>query len=133
MVGMVNVEDLMPSELSGGMKKRVGLARAIAHDPEILLYDEPTTGLDPITADAINALIIDLRERLNVTSIAITHDMQSAFRIADKISLLYQGKIIDTGTPDEIKNTANPVVRQFVTGSAIGPIKVEGVFHERLN
>lgn len=131
LVGLVNVENLMPSELSGGMKKRVGLARAIAHEPEILLYDEPTTGLDPITADAINDLIVDLRERLKVTSVAITHDMHSSYKIADSISMLYQGKIIATGTPDEIRNTDNPVVRQFITGSAVGPIKVEGVNNER--
>lgn len=131
MVGLVGVEDLMPSELSGGMKKRVGLARAIAHEPEILLYDEPTTGLDPITADAINDLLVEMREKLSVTSVAITHDMNSAYKIADNISMLYDGKIIDTGTPDEVKNTANPFVKQFITGSAFGPIKIEGVDHER--
>lgn len=129
MVGLVGVENLSPAELSGGMKKRVGLARAIAHEPEILLYDEPTTGLDPITADAINDLIIEMRERLSVTSVAITHDMQSAYKIADRISMLYQGSIIATGSPEEIKNTLDPVVRQFVTGSASGPIKIEGVSH----
>ena len=132
MVGLVDVENLMPSELSGGMKKRVGLARAIAHEPEILLYDEPTTGLDPITADAINELIVEMRERLSVTSVTITHDMNSAYKIADSISMLYEGKIIETGTPDEIKNTGNPVVKQFITGSAVGPIKIEGVNHERI-
>ncbi len=127
MVGLVGVEDLMPSELSGGMKKRVGLARAIAHEPEILLYDEPTTGLDPIMADAINDLIIEMKNRLKVTSVAITHDMNSAYKIADRIAMLYNGVIIETGTPEEIRNTANPIVRQFITGSAIGPIKIEGV------
>ena len=132
MVGLVGVENLSPAELSGGMKKRVGLARAIAHEPEILLYDEPTTGLDPITADAINDLIIEMRERLAVTSVAITHDMHSAYKIAGRISMLYEGKIIQTGSPDEIKNTENPVVRQFITGSAVGPIKIEGVNHERI-
>lgn len=132
MVGLVGVENLSPAELSGGMKKRVGLARAIAHEPEILLYDEPTTGLDPITADAINDLIVEMRERLFVTSIAITHDMNSAYKIADRISMLYEGKIIETASPDEIKNTGNPVVRQFITGSAVGPIKIEGVNHERI-
>jgi phospholipid/cholesterol/gamma-HCH transport system ATP-binding protein len=131
MVGLVNVENLMPSELSGGMKKRVGLARAIAYEPEILLYDEPTTGLDPITADAINDLIVEMRERLKVTSVAITHDMSSAYKIADRISMLYDGKIIETGAPDEIRNTANPFVKQFITGSAFGPIKIEGVSNER--
>jgi phospholipid/cholesterol/gamma-HCH transport system ATP-binding protein len=127
LVGLVGVEDLMPSELSGGMRKRVGLARAIAHDPEILLYDEPTTGLDPIMADAINDLIIDLKKKLNVTSVAITHDMHSAYKIGDRIAMLYEGRIIEVGTPEEIKNSSNPIVRQFITGSAKGPIKVEGV------
>lgn len=127
MVGLAGVEDLMPSELSGGMKKRVGLARAIAHEPEILLYDEPTTGLDPIMADAINELIVEMKQKLSVTSIAITHDMQSAYKISDRIAMLYNGVIIETGTPDEIRNTENAVVRQFVTGSASGPIRIEGV------
>lgn len=130
LVGLTGVEDLMPAELSGGMRKRVGLARAIAHDPEILLYDEPTTGLDPIMADAINDLIVDLKKKLNVTSVAITHDMHSAYKIADRIAMLYEGKIMETGTPDEIKNTSNPIVRQFITGSAKGPIKIEGVTDE---
>ncbi|NCO83837.1 MAG: ABC transporter ATP-binding protein [Nitrospirae bacterium CG_4_10_14_3_um_filter_44_29] len=127
MVGLMGVEDLMPSELSGGMKKRVGLARAIAHSPEILLYDEPTTGLDPIMADAINDLIIDMKQKLSVTSVAITHDMHSAYKIADRIAMLYEGRIVAAGTPDEIKNTDNAIVRQFITGSAVGPIKIEGV------
>ncbi|MEW6418415.1 MAG: ABC transporter ATP-binding protein [Nitrospirota bacterium] len=131
MVGLVGVEDLMPSELSGGMKKRVGLARAIAHEPEILLYDEPTTGIDPILADAINELIVEMKKHLSVTDIAITHDMNSAYKIADRISMLYEGRIIETGTPEEIKNSQNPVVRQFITGSALGPIKIEGVHYER--
>lgn len=127
MVGLVGVEDLMPAELSGGMKKRVGLARAIAHEPEILLYDEPTTGLDPIMADAINDLIIEMKQRLSVTSVAITHDMHSAYKIGDRIAMLYNGAIIKTGTPTEIKETGDPYVRQFITGSATGPIKIEGV------
>lgn len=126
MVGLVGAEDLMPSELSGGMKKRVGLARAIAHEPEILLYDEPTTGLDPIMADAINELIVEMKKKLSVTSVAITHDMHSAYKIGDRLAMLYNGVIIETGTPAEIKNTQNPVVKQFITGSAAGPIKVEG-------
>jgi phospholipid/cholesterol/gamma-HCH transport system ATP-binding protein len=132
LVGLAGVEDLMPSELSGGMKKRVGLARAIAANPEILLYDEPTTGLDPIMADAINDLIIEMKRQLKVTSIAITHDMQSAYKIGDRIAMLYEGVIIGTGTPDEIRNTSNPVVRQFITGSASGPIRIEGVHDERV-
>jgi phospholipid/cholesterol/gamma-HCH transport system ATP-binding protein len=122
MVGLRGVEDLMPSELSGGMKKRVGLARAIAMEPEILLYDEPTTGLDPIMADVINDLILELKRRLNVTGVAITHDMTSAYKIADRIAMLYQGKIQQVGTPEEIRNSKDPVVHQFITGSAVGPI-----------
>jgi len=133
LVGLVNVENLMPSELSGGMKKRVGLARAIAHEPEILLYDEPTTGLDPIMADAINDLILEMKRKFSVTSVAITHDMNSAYKIADRIAMLYKGKIEDVDSSDEIKNTQNPVVKQFITGSANGPIKIEGVAYERNN
>lgn len=127
MVGLVGIEDEMPSSLSGGMRKRVGLARAIAMKPEILLYDEPTTGLDPIMADAINDLIIKMREELDVTSVAITHDMKSAYKIADTIAMLYNGVIIATGTSEEIQNSADPFVRQFVEGRAEGPIKVEGI------
>lgn len=126
-VGLVGVEDKMPSDLSGGMRKRVGLARAIAMEPEIILYDEPTTGLDPIMADVINELIIKMREKLNVTSVAITHDMKSAYKIADTIAMLYNGVIIDRGSPDEIRNTSNPVVRQFIEGRADGPIVLEGI------
>ena len=122
MVGLEGIESLRPSELSGGMKKRVSLARAIAMEPEILLYDEPTTGLDPIMADVINELILNMRERLNITSLAITHDMKSAYKIADRIAMLYEGKIIQLGTPEEIQQTENPVVYQFITGSARGPI-----------
>jgi len=126
MVGLVGVENEMPSELSGGMRKRVGLARAIAMKPEILLYDEPTTGLDPIMADAINDLIIKMREELSVTSVTITHDMKSAYKIADTIAMLYNGVIIATGTSEEIQSSADPVVRQFIEGRAEGPIKIEG-------
>jgi phospholipid/cholesterol/gamma-HCH transport system ATP-binding protein len=124
LVGLKGVDDLMPAELSGGMKKRVGLARAIAHDPQIMLYDEPTTGLDPIMADVINELIIRLKHQLKMTSIAITHDMTSAYKIADRIAMLYQGAIQEVGTPDEIRASRNPIVRQFITGSAEGPIAV---------
>ncbi len=122
LVGLPGTEDLFPAELSGGMKKRVGLARALAIEPEVILYDEPTTGLDPIMADAINDLIVEMRERLAITSVAITHDMVSAYKIGHRLAMLYQGKIIFTGTPEECKNTTDPMVRQFITGSSVGPI-----------
>ncbi|MEK7845607.1 MAG: ATP-binding cassette domain-containing protein [Nitrospinota bacterium] len=125
LVGLRNVENLMPSELSGGMRKRVSLARAIAMEPEILLYDEPTTGLDPIMADVINELIIHLREKIKVTSIAITHDMVSAYKIADRIAMLYKGEIIEVGTPEWIRNSKNEIVQQFIQGRAEGPITRE--------
>ncbi len=124
LLGLRNVEDLMPSELSGGMRKRVSLARAIAMEPEILLYDEPTTGLDPIMADAINDLIVQMRKKLEVTSIAITHDMVSAYKIADRIAMLYEGEIIEVGTPQQIGESSNAVVQQFIQGKAEGPIRV---------
>jgi len=122
-VGLRGIEERMPADLSGGMKKRVGLARALAMEPEILLYDEPTTGLDPIMADAINELILEMKRRLQVTGIAITHDMVSAYKIADRIAMLFQGKIQAVGTPDEIRNSTDPIVHQFVTGSSVGPIQ----------
>jgi len=125
MVGLRDIQRLMPAELSGGMKKRVGLARAIASEPDIMLYDEPTTGLDPIMADVINDLIVSLRESLGVTSISITHDMASAYKIADYIAMLYKGRIVEVGTPAEIRASANGVVRQFVEGRAQGPITAE--------
>lgn len=106
----------MPGELSGGQKKRIALARAIALHPQVILYDEPTTGLDPVRADSINELIIGLQRELNVTSIAVTHDMASAFKIADRMVMLYDGHIIFDGTPAEIRETDNPVVRGFVEG-----------------
>lgn len=124
MVGLKEAASKPPAELSGGMRKRVGLARAIAEEPEILLYDEPTTGLDPITSDMINDMIVELNEQLNVTSVAVTHDMRSAYKIADRIVMLYKGRVEVDGSPDEIKNTDNEIVRQFVTGSSRGPIKV---------
>jgi phospholipid/cholesterol/gamma-HCH transport system ATP-binding protein len=122
LVGLRNVEDRKPAELSGGMRKRAGLARAICMQPEIILYDEPTTGVDPIMGDVINDLIKELHDRLKVTSIAVTHDMKSAYKIADRIAMLYEGKIIINGTVDEIMNSDNPVVKQFITGDAVGPI-----------
>lgn len=124
LVGLGKSSDKSVAELSGGMRKRVGLARAIAHQPDILLYDEPTTGLDPITADVIDDMIVELNQSLNVTSIAVTHDMKSAFKIARRIIMLYQGRIEIDGTVDEIKNSDNPVVRQFIEGKAKGPIEV---------
>lgn len=122
-VGLSDIGNLKPAQLSGGMKKRVGLARAIAMEPECILYDEPTTGLDPIMADVINHLIIDMRNKLKVTSIAVTHDMVAAYKIADRIAMLHDGKIIFSGTPEETKNTSNPIVRQFIEGRGEGPIK----------
>ncbi len=122
LVGLKGISALKPSELSGGMKKRAALARAICMRPEILLYDEPTTGLDPIMADAINDLIIEMHDKLNVTSIVVTHDMTSAYKIATRIAMMYLGKIIQIGSPEEIRNSKDPVVQQFITGSASGPI-----------
>ncbi|WP_428938485.1 ABC transporter ATP-binding protein [Fontivita pretiosa] len=108
----------LPAELSGGQRKRVALARAIALDPEVILYDEPTTGLDPIRADVINELIIKLQRELKVTSIVVTHDMNSAFKVADRIVMLHEGQIIFDGTPQQIQNTDNEIVRRFVQGEA---------------
>ncbi len=124
-VGLSGIQNIRPSELSGGMKKRVALARAIATDPKYILYDEPTTGLDPIFADAINNLITHLQKTLKVTSIVVTHDLKSAYKISNRIAMLYEGKIIEIGTPEEIKNTTNPYVRQFISGSSEGPIKLK--------
>jgi phospholipid/cholesterol/gamma-HCH transport system ATP-binding protein len=122
MVGLENAEDKLPSELSGGMKKRAGLARAIVMQPQYILYDEPTTGLDPITSDAINDLIIKLQKELGVTSIVVTHDMPSAFKIADRMAMLSRGKIVFTGTVDEVRTTDHPMVRQFIEGNSSGPL-----------
>ncbi|HEY2033046.1 MAG TPA: ATP-binding cassette domain-containing protein [Rhizomicrobium sp.] len=119
------VANLSPAELSGGMQKRVGLARAIAADPEILFFDEPTTGLDPIMADVINDLIVSTVKDLGVTAVSITHDMVSARKISDRIAMLYKGKIIWQGPTAEIDNSGNPYVDQFIHGRAEGPIKME--------
>ncbi len=123
-VGLKGIEGKVPAELSGGMKKRVGLARAIALEPEIILYDEPTSGLDPILADQINDLIVDLNTRLNATSLTITHDMVSAYKIADRIAMLHEGKIEEAGTPQQIQASDNAVIQQFINGRADGPIKM---------
>ncbi|MBP3545562.1 MAG: ATP-binding cassette domain-containing protein [Alphaproteobacteria bacterium] len=120
-----DVADLSPSELSGGMQKRVGLARAIATNPEIIFFDEPTTGLDPIMADVINDLIINSVKKIGASALTITHDMASARKIADRIAMLYKGKIVWQGSVKELDTTDNPYVRQFVQGSSQGPIKVE--------
>jgi len=120
-----DVAELGPAELSGGMKKRVGLARAIATDPEIIFFDEPTTGLDPIMGDVINDLIRKCVNELGATALSITHDMASARKIADRIAMLYGGKIIWSGTVDELDSVANPYVDQFIHGRAEGPIKME--------
>ncbi len=120
-----DVADLSPAELSGGMQKRVGLARAIISRPEIIFFDEPTTGLDPIMADVINDLIIESARGLGATTLTITHDMASVRKIADRVAMLYQGKIIWTGTVKEMDKTENPYVKQFINGCSKGPIKVE--------
>ncbi len=125
-VGMgKEVADLFPAELSGGMQKRISLARAIATNPEIIFFDEPTTGLDPIMSDVINNLIIKCSKELNATTISITHDMHSARKIADKMAMLYNGKLIWHGLPKDMDNSGNPYVDQFVRGSAEGPIEIK--------
>src|SRR3981081_1090499 len=122
LVGMLDAKDQAPSELSGGMKKRVSLARALVMDPELILFDEPTAGLDPVIATVIDELIVSLTESSNVTSIIVTHEMDSAFRIGTKMAMLYQGKIIEQGEAEAFKNSTNPVVAQFLSGSTEGPI-----------
>jgi len=119
------VANLSPAELSGGMQKRVGLARAIATDPDIIFFDEPTTGLDPIMADVINDLIHSTVSDLGVTAISITHDMASARKISNRIAMIYKGKIIWDGATKDIDHSGNPYVEQFILGSAVGPIKME--------
>uniref|UniRef100_A0A7C4YR67 ABC transporter ATP-binding protein n=1 Tax=candidate division WOR-3 bacterium TaxID=2052148 RepID=A0A7C4YR67_UNCW3 len=120
LVGLKGVENFKPAELSGGMRKRVGIARALALDPEYILYDEPTTGLDPIMADKINMLIIDLKERLKKTTVVVTHDMHSAFKIGDRICMLNEGKIIFDGTPEELLKSKIKEVKEFIQSSSIG-------------
>ena len=125
LVGMKDSKNLTPSELSGGMKKRVSLARALVLEPELILFDEPVAGLDPVMASVIDELVINLSEKSKVTCVIVTHEMDSAFRIATRMAMLYHGKIIEEGTPEEMKKSRNPVVSQFLTGSTEGPILEE--------
>lgn len=122
LVGLEGTESKRPADLSGGMRKRVGLARAIAMDPDVLLYDEPTTGLDPITSEQINVLIRDLQRKLSVTSVVVTHDMRSAFAVGDRLCLLHEGRILAQGTSEEIRGTPHAAVQQFIRGDAVGPL-----------
>ena len=122
LVHLSGVEKKMPSELSGGMRRRVGFARAIAHEPAILLFDEPTSGLDPVTTAVIDDVIVELLDRLDSTAVTITHDMTSAFRIADRIGMLHQGRIIAIAPPDELRQLDDPRVQQFIRGLAEGPL-----------
>lgn len=122
LVGLKNVESMMPSQLSGGMKKRVSLARVLCMEPQIILYDEPTSEVDPITAAALSQLIINLRDKLKVTSIVVTHDMNMAYQVADSIAMFYRGQVIADGAPGDIRNSKHPVVQQFINGEAHGPI-----------
>ncbi|MCX8052526.1 MAG: ABC transporter ATP-binding protein [Armatimonadetes bacterium] len=123
-VGLPRTENLMPAQLSGGMQKRVGLARALALDPEIVLYDEPTAGLDPITSAAIADLIVKTRNELGVTSMLVTHDIATIKRVASRVAMLHSGKIVAVGTVEEMEDHPNPIVRQFITGSGEGPIRI---------
>lgn len=118
LVGLRGVEEKMPAELSGGMKKRVGIARAIAIEPEVILYDEPTTGLDPIMADVVNELMLRVQEKQRATSVVVTHDMKSAYKVGDRIAMMKDGVIVQSGTPEEIQNTDSETVAQFIRGEA---------------
>ena len=122
MVGMVEARDKMPSELSGGMRKRIGLARGIIMDPELILYDEPSAGLDPVTSSVIDELIIALSEKIGATSIIVTHEMESAFRISTRMAMLFHGKIIAEDTPENFRHHPDPVIAQFISGDTKGPI-----------
>ncbi len=124
-VGLPGSEPLMPAELSGGMRKRVAIARAIAKKPRIILYDEPTTGLDPIMADVINDLIIQVGSEKDITTLVITHDLTSAYKISDRIAVLIDGRIVEAGGPDDIRRTTHPHVRQFIEGRSRGPVHTE--------
>ncbi|MBP9854631.1 MAG: ABC transporter ATP-binding protein [Candidatus Omnitrophica bacterium] len=124
LVGLKGFEKHYPNELSGGMKKRVGVARAIAMDPEVVFYDEPTAGLDPVVCHVVDQLILDLTKKLNLTSIVVTHNMESVWRIADRVAMVYKGKLLEVGTPKEIKQSTNEIVQQFINGDIEGPIHV---------
>lgn len=124
LVGLAGFEKFYPSMLSGGMKKRVGLARAIAMDPDVVFYDEPTAGLDPVVCAVVDQLILDLTKKLNLTSIVVTHNMESVFRIADRVAMIYRGDVLEVGTPEEIKHSKNEIVQQFIHGNIEGPIQI---------
>jgi len=124
LVGLPDTEQLLPAEVSGGMQKRIGIARALMGDPEMLLYDEPTSGLDPIIAATIDGLIVDLRNKVGVTEVIVSHDVHSVLRMADRMALLYDGRFRLIGTADEFNNSTDPVVRQFLEGKTEGPIQV---------
>lgn len=130
LVGLRGYEDHFPSQISGGMRKRVGLARALAMDPDIVFYDEPTSGLDPVVGGVIDKLIMDLSKKLLITSVVVTHDMQSVFRIADRIAMINKGALVEIGTAQEIKSSHNPYVQQFINGLPEGPIDL---FKEDIN
>lgn len=124
-LGLTPAMHLLPSNISGGMKKRVGVARALTTNPDLILYDEPTSGLDPVMSQVLNELNNKLRRELGVTQIVVTHDMNSAFTIADRITFLYQGRVRVVGTPDEIRNSTDPIVQQFIKGETEGPMQVD--------
>jgi phospholipid/cholesterol/gamma-HCH transport system ATP-binding protein len=125
LVGMKAAKPKLPAELSGGMRKRIGLARALVLEPELILFDEPSAGLDPVTTSRIDRLIVDLSDTTRATCIVVTHNMESAFRVASRMAMLHEGRIVEIATPDEIRRTRNPIVRQFVTGDPEGPLSEE--------
>lgn len=124
-LGLMPARNLLPGSISGGMKKRAGIARALTTNPKILLYDEPTSGLDPVLSQVINELIRRLQKELDVTQVVVTHDMNSAYYIADRITFLYQGQVEFIGTPEEVKNTSNPILKQFIDGKTKGPMVLD--------
>jgi len=125
LVGLTGFEHLKPAQISGGMKKRVGMARALALDPDLLFCDEPTSGLDPVMTAVIDLLTVDLTKKLGLSAVVVSHDMTSAFRIATQMIFLFEGKVIATGTPDEIRNNPNPILQQFINGHPDGPIPLK--------